>query len=80
MSSVFDRFRQDNPLSMMQEVKRLQQNPAEISQMLLKTGKINQEQYQQIKGMNNPKDICMYLMGQNENFRNAVQMMRTLQS
>lgn len=80
MSSVFDRFRQDNPLSMMQEVKRLQQNPAEISQMLLKTGKINQEQYQQIKGMNNPKDICVYLMGQNENFRNAVQMMRTLQS
>lgn len=80
MSSVFDRFRGNNPLSMMQDIKRLQNNPAEISQMLFNTGKINKEQYEQIKRMNNPKDICMYLMGQNENFRNAVQMMRTLQS
>lgn len=80
MSSVFDRFRGNNPLSMMQDIKRLQENPAEIGQMLLNTGRINQEQYNQIKGMNNPKDICVYLMGQNENFRNAVQMMRTLQS
>ena len=80
MSSVFDRFRGNNPLLMMQDVKRLQNNPAEIGQMLFNTGKINQEQYEHIKGMNNPKDICMYLMGQNENFRNAVQMMRTLQS
>lgn len=80
MSSVFDRFRGNNPLSMMQDVKRLQNNPAEIGQMLLNTGKINREQYEHIKGMNNPKDICVYLMGQNENFRNAVQMMRTLQS
>lgn len=80
MSSVFDRFRGNNPLSMMQDIKRLQENPAEIGQMLLNTGRINQEQYNQIKGMNNPKDICVYLMGQNENFRNAVQMMKTLQS
>jgi hypothetical protein len=80
MSSVFDRFRGNNPLLMMQDVKRLQNNPAEIGQMLFNTGKINQEQYEHIKGMNSPKDICMYLMGQNENFRNAVQMMRTLQS
>ena len=65
---------------MMQDIKRLQENPAEIGQMLLNTGRINQEQYNQIKGMNNPKDICVYLMGQNENFRNAVQMMKTLQS
>lgn len=80
MSSVFDRFRQRNPLSMMQDVKRLQNNPSEIGQMLFNTGKITREQFEQIKGMNNPKDICMYLMGQNEQFRNAVQMMRTLQS
>lgn len=80
MSSVYDRFRGNNPFSMMQDIKRLQENPAEIGQMLLNTGKINQEQYEQIKGMNNPKDICVYLMGQNENFRNAVQMMKTLQS
>lgn len=77
---MFDRFRGNNPLSMMQDIKRLQENPAEIGQMLLNTGRINQEQYNQIKGMNNPKDICVYLMGQNENFRNAVQMMKTLQS
>lgn len=80
MSSVFDRFRGNNPINMMQDVKRLQQNPAEIGQMLLNTGKINRQQYEQIKGMNNPKDICVYLMGQNEQFRQAVQMMRTLQS
>lgn len=80
MSSVFDRFRQRNPMNMMQDVKRLQSNPAEIGDMLLNTGKITKEQYQQIKCMNNPKDICMYLMGQNEAFRNAIQMMKTLQS
>ena len=80
MSSVYDRFRGNNPLSMMQDIKRLQENPAEIGQMLLNTGRINQEHYNQIRGMNNPKDICVYLMGQNENFRNAVQMMKTLQS
>lgn len=80
MSSVFDRFRQNNPMSILQDVKRLQSNPAEIGDMLLSNGKITQEQYQQIKGMNNPKDICIYLMGQNEAFRNAIQTMKTLQS
>ena len=62
MSSVFDRFRQNNPMSMLQDVKRLQNNPAEIGDMLLSNGKITQEQYQQIKKMNNPKDICIYLI------------------
>ena len=80
MSSVFDRFRQNNPMSMLQDVKRLQNNPAEIGDMLLSNGKITQEQYQQIKKMNNPKDICIYLMGQNEAFRHAIQTMKTLQS
>jgi hypothetical protein len=80
MSSVFDRFRGNNPINMMQDIKRLQNNPAEIGQMLLNAGKIDRNQYEQIKGMNNPKDICVYLMGQNEQFRNAVQMMKTLQS
>jgi hypothetical protein len=80
MSSVYDRFRGNTPFGMMENVKRLKQNPAEIGDMLFNTGKITKEQYQQIKGMNNPKDICMYLMGQNEAFRNAVQTMKTLQS
>lgn len=80
MSSVYDKFRGNNPFSMMQDIKRLQENPAEIGQMLLNKGRINQEQYNQIRGMNNPKDICVYLMGQNENFRNVIQMMKTLQS
>jgi hypothetical protein len=65
---------------MLQDVKRLQSNPSEIGDMLLSNGKITQEQYQQIKGMSNPKDICIYLMGQNEAFRNAIQTMKTLQS
>ena len=80
MSSVFDRFRANNPMNIMQDVKRLQKNPAEISQMLFNTGKINKEQFEQIKGMNNPKDICMYLMGQNQQFRQVVETMKTLQS
>lgn len=80
MSSVYDRFRRNNPINMMQDIKRLKNNPAEIGQMLLNAGKIDRNQYEQIKGMSNPKDICVYLMGQNEQFRNAIQMIRTLQS
>lgn len=77
MSSVFDKFRQPN---IMQEAMRLKDNPSEVADMMMRNGRITQEQYNQIKQMNNPKDICIYLMGQNEAFRNAVQAMRTLQS
>lgn len=78
MRSVFERFqRQPN---IMEDVQRLKNNPSQIGEMLLNTGRINREQYEQIKQMNNPKDICIYLMGQNEQFKQAVQMMRTLQS
>lgn len=80
MTSVFDKFRSNNPLNMIQEIKRIQQDPSQIGQMLFNNGRITQSQYETIRTMNNPKDICVYLMGQNEQFRNAVQTMKTLQS
>lgn len=74
--NVFDRFR--NQSNMMDDVQRLQRNPSEIGDMLLNSGRINEEQYQQIKGMNNPKDICMYLMNQNPRFNQAMNMLSNL--
>lgn len=71
--SVYDRFRQQP--NMMDDVQRLRQNPSEIGEMLKNSGKINEEQYQQIKGMSNPKDICMYLMNQNPRFNRAMNML-----
>lgn len=71
--NVFDRFR--NQSNMMDDVQRLQRNPSEIGDMLRNSGRINEEQYQQIKGMNNPKDICMYLMNQNPRFNQAMNML-----
>lgn len=71
--SVYDRFRQQP--NMMDDVQRLKENPSEIGEMLRNSGKINDEQYQQIKGMQNPKDICMYLMGQNPRFNQAMNML-----
>lgn len=71
--NVFDRFRTQS--NMMDDVQRLQRNPSEIGDMLRNSGRINEEQYQQIKGMNNPKDICMYLMNQNPRFNQAMNML-----
>jgi hypothetical protein len=79
MSSVFDRFR--NPqLNMIKEAQRLAHNPSQVADIMLNNGKITKEQYNQLKNMNNPKDMCIYLMGQNEQFKQAVETMRTLQS
>lgn len=79
MSSVFDRFR--NPqLNMIKEAQRLAHNPSQVADIMLNNGKITKEQYSQLKNMNNPKDMCIYLMGQNEQFKQAVETMRTLQS
>jgi hypothetical protein len=74
--NVYDRFRQQP--NMMDDVQRLRQNPSEIGEMLKNSGKINEEQYQQIKGMSNPKDICMYLMNQNPRFNQAMNMLSNL--
>lgn len=74
--NVYDRFRQQP--NMMDDVQRLRQNPSEIGEMLKNSGKINEEQYQQIKGMSNPKDICMYLMNQNPRFNQVMNMLSNL--
>lgn len=74
--SVFDRFK--NQPNMMDDVQRIRENPSEIGEMLLSNGRINQEQYQQIKGMNNPKDICIYLMKQNPMFNRTMNMLSNL--
>lgn len=66
MNSVFDRFRRPNVISMFRSI---QQNPSQIGDMLLKSGKIDNEQYERIKSMNNPKDICEYLMQNNSDFQ-----------
>ena len=71
--SVYDRFRQQP--NMMDDIQRLHQNPSEIGDILLNKGRINEEQYQQIKGMRNPKDICMYLMNQNPRFNQTMNML-----
>lgn len=79
MSSVFDRFR--NPqLNMIKEAQRLANNPSQVADIMLNNRKITREQYDKLKSMNNPKDMCIYLMGQNEQFKQAVETMRTLQS
>ncbi len=79
MSSVFDRFRSPQ-LNMIKEAQRLAHNPSQVADIMLNNGKITKEQYNQLKNMNNPKDMCIYLMGQNEQFKQAVETMRTLQS
>ena len=79
MSSVFDRFR--NPqLNMIKEAQRLAHNPSQVADIMFNNKKITREQYDKLKSMNNPKDMCIYLMGQNEQFKQAVETMRTLQS
>lgn len=74
--NVYNRFKQQP--NMMDDVQRLQKNPSEIGEMLLSKGRINEEQYQHIKGMSNPKDICMYLMNQNPRFNQAMNMLSNL--
>lgn len=84
MSSVFDRFRNQNGtanlVNIMQEFNRVKQNPAEIGDLLLNTGRINKNQYEHIKDMKNPREIGMYLLNQNEGFKQAYETMKTLQS
>jgi hypothetical protein len=73
MSSVFDKFRNKdgtaNFLNIMQEYQKVRQNPSEIGDLLLKAGRINQEQYNNIKTMNNPRQIGEYLLNNNKDFK-----------
>lgn len=73
MSNVFDKFRQSNGqpniLNIMQQFKQIQQNPAQIGQLLYNTGRINAQQLQDIQKMTNPREIGEYLLGQNPQFK-----------
>jgi hypothetical protein len=71
--SIYEKF--NNQPNIMADAQRLHEHPSEISEMLLNKGRINKEQYQQIKEMQNPKDICMYLMNQNPRFNQAMNML-----
>lgn len=54
---------QQVPLSnMLGQFRQLQKNPMGIADMLIQNNRINQEQYDAIKGMNNPSQIGQYLM------------------
>ena len=81
MSSVFEKFRQSNGqaniANIMAQFKQVQQNPSQIGQLLFNTGRINKDQFEHIKKMNNPRDIGMYLLGQNEQFKQAYNMMKS---
>lgn len=80
MSSVFDRFRQPNGqaniANIMNQFRQVQQNPAQIGQLLFDSGRITKEQLEHIKGMNNPRDIGMYLLNQNKDFKQAYDTMK----
>ena len=73
MSNVFDRFRypsgQPNMVNIMQQFRQVQQNPAQIGQLLYNSGRINKEQLQEIQKMTNPRQIGEYLLNQNSQFK-----------
>ena len=73
MKSVFDRFKQpsggNNVFNLIKEYQRIKQNPSEIGDMLLKSGRINKEQYEHIKTMKNPSEIGNFLLNNNKDFQ-----------
>ena len=73
MNSIFNRFRQPNGqpnvFNIIQQFRQVQQNPSQIGQLLYNTGRINQQQLQDIQKMSNPRQIGEYLMGQNPQFK-----------
>jgi len=73
MNSVFDKFKhvsnKPSILNIVQEYRRIQQNPSEIGDVLLKVGRIDKNQYDHIKTMNSPKEIGEYLLNSNKDFQ-----------
>ena len=48
-----------------QTVSHIQQNPNQLKQLLYQNGKISQEQFETIQGMNSFKEIGEYLLNNN---------------
>lgn len=60
---------QPNIMNIMQQFNQMQQNPSQIGQLLYNTGRINQQQLQDIQKMKSPREIGEYLLGQNQQFK-----------
>lgn len=73
MNNIFDKFRQPNGqpnmFNIMQQFRQVQQNPSQIGQLLYNSGRINQQQLQDIQKMSNPREIGEYLLNQNLQFK-----------
>lgn len=73
MKSVFDKYRnansQPNFVNIMRDFNRLRQNPSEIGELLLKSGRIDKNQYEKIKTMTDPRQIGEYLLNNNADFQ-----------
>lgn len=50
-----------NVMNALNQIRQMQQNPNGLADLLLQKGKINQQQYEQIKGYN-PQQIGQYLI------------------
>lgn len=73
MGSIYDKFKQPtgqkNIFDILKEYQQIKQNPTQICEVLLKNGKIDNNQYQKIKNMNSPKEIGEYLLNNNKDFQ-----------
>ena len=55
----------NNIMQFIQQVQQFRQNPEQLKQMLYQNGKISQEQFEAIQGMNNFDEIGKYLIDNN---------------
>ena len=55
----------NNIMQSIQQVQQFRQNPEQLKQMLYQNGKISQEQFEAIQGMNSFDEIGKYLIDNN---------------
>jgi len=55
----------NNIMQFIQQVQQFRQNPEQLKQMLYQNGKISQEQFEAIQGMNSFAEIGRYLIDNN---------------
>ena len=55
----------NNIMQFIQQVQQFRQNPEQLKQMLYQNGKISQEQFEAIQGMNSFQEIGQYLIDNN---------------
>lgn len=66
--------------NIIQIAQQIKNNPNQIKQMLYQNGKINQEQFEAIQGMNSFEEIGQYLVQNNliPNFQNLQQQVKSM--